>query len=104
MEELGRPSTWIIQVNSQCPKLLTGGHLSVAVRRVTMPALVRLIDMTGPLVSTSANRSGRAACVARWQVMNQLAHLIDHVACGRTQGYQKPSTIRDMQTGTIIRD
>lgn len=103
-EESGRPSTWIIPVNPQCPSLLTGGRESVAVRRVTMPALVRLIDKTGPLVSTSANRSGRAACVARWQVMNQLGHLVDHVARGRTQGYQKPSTIRDMQTGTIIRD
>jgi len=30
--------------------------------------------------------------------------LVDHVARGRTQGYLKPSTIRDMQTGTIIRD
>jgi L-threonylcarbamoyladenylate synthase len=63
-----------------------------------------LIGLTGPLVSTSANRSGRAACLTRWQVMNQLAHLVDHVARGRTQGYLKPSTIRDMQTGTIIRD
>lgn len=103
-EEFGRPSTWIIPVNLQCPTLLTGGRQSLAVRRVTMPALVRLIDLTGPLVSTSANRSGRAACLTRWQVMNQLAHLVDHVARGRTQGYLKPSTIRDMQTGTIIRD
>ena len=103
-QELNRPSTWIIPVNLQCPTLLTGGRQSLAVRRVTMPALIRLIELTGPLVSTSANRSGRTACVARWQVMNQLAHLVDHVACGRTQGSQKPSTIRDMQTGTIIRD
>ena len=102
--ESGRPSTWVIPVNYDCPKILTGGGKSVAVRRVKMPYLVQLIRITGPLVSTSANRSGRAACISRWQVMNQLAGLVDHVAKGQTQGYRKPSTIRDMQTGTIIRD
>ena len=103
-DEEGRPSTWIIPANSDCPKILTGGRDSMAVRRVTMPGLVRLIDYVGPLVSTSANRSGRSACQSRWQVMNQLGHAVDYVARGRTQGYRKPSTIRDMQTGTIIRD
>ncbi len=103
-DEVGRPSTWIIPVNSYCPRILTGGRDSMAVRRVSMPSLVRLIDYAGPLVSTSANRSGRPACQSRWQVMNQLGHFVDHVAAGRTQGYRKPSTIRDMQTGTIIRD
>ena len=103
-DEVGRPSTWIIPVNSDCPNILTGGRDSMAVRRVTMPSLVRLINYVGPLVSTSANRSGRLACQSRWQVMNQLGHVVDYVAQGRTQGYRKPSTIRDMQTGTIIRD
>ena len=103
-DEVGRPSTWIIPVNSDCPNILTGGRDSMAVRRVTMPSLVRLINYVGPLVSTSANRSGRQACQSRWQVMNQLGHVVDYVARGRTQGYRKPSTIRDMQTGTIIRD
>mgnify|MGYP000066947600 FL=1 len=102
--EVGRPSTWIVPVNRFCPRILTGGRDAMAVRRVTMPALVQLIECVGPLVSTSANRSGRPACSSRWQVMNQLGHTIDHVALGRTQGYRKPSTIRDMQTGTIIRD
>ena len=102
--ESGRPSTWIIPVNDDCPKILTGGRYSVAVRRVKMPYLVQLIRITGPLVSTSANRSGRAACMSRWQVMNQFADLVDHVAKGHTQSYKKPSTIRDMQTGTVIRD
>jgi L-threonylcarbamoyladenylate synthase len=102
--EVGRPSTWIIPVNADCPKILTGGRDSMAVRRVTMPSLVRLIEFVGPLVSTSANRSGRPACQSRWQVMNQLGESVDYVARGRTQGYRKPSTIRDMQTGTIIRN
>ena len=81
----GRPSTWIIPVNDDCPRILTGGRDSVAVRRVNaIPCSA--IQITGPLVSTSANRSGLAACMSRWQVMNQLGDLVDHVAKGRTQG------------------
>ena len=70
------------------PEYSPGGRDSVAVRRVKMPYLVQLIQITGPLVSTSANRSGLAACMSRWQVMNQLGDLVDHVAKGRTQGYR----------------
>ena len=103
-DEIGRPSTWIIPVNSDCPRILTGGRDSMAVRRIKMPVLIHLIANVGPLVSTSANRSGRPTYQFRWQVMNQLGHLVDHVARGRTQGYRRPSTIRNMQTGTIIRE
>ena len=102
--ESGRPSTWIIPVNSRCPDLLTGGRNTLAVRRVLMPSLIQIIDQIGPIVSTSANRSGRPACRARWQVRLQFGKMVDHIAKGRTQGYQKESTIRDMQIGTIIRN
>ena len=103
-QELGRPSTWIIPVNNKCPNFLMGPNNTLAVRRVLMPSLMRIIDRTGPIVSTSANRSGRPACTARWQVQLQLGQIVDHVAKGRTQGYKKSSTIRNMQTGTIIRN
>ena len=104
LEESGRPSTWIIPVNNKCPDFLTGGHNTLAVRRVSMPSLMRIIDRTGPIVSTSANRAGRPACTARWQVRLALGQIVDHVAKGRTQGYKKSSTIRDMKTGTIVRN
>lgn len=103
-QESGRPSTWIIPVNDSCPDSLTGGRKSLAIRQVLMPSLVKIIDQVGPLVSTSANRSGRSACIARWQVRLQFGQSVGYVAKGRTQGYRKASTIRDMETGTVIRD
>ena len=102
--EIGRPSTWIIPVNSDCPRILTGGRDSMAVRRIKMPALIHLIENVGPLVSTSANRSGRPAFQSRGEVINQLGHLVDRVAHGRTEGYRQPSTIRNMEAGTMIRE
>lgn len=102
-DEAGRPSTWVIPVMEQCPRILTGGRDALAVRQVKMPYLRQLIRYTGPLVSTSANRSGRPAATHRWQVMLELGHDVDYVAKGRTQGFKKPSTIRDMQTGAVLR-
>jgi L-threonylcarbamoyladenylate synthase len=101
--ERGRPSTWVVPVSEQCPRLLTGGRESLAVRQVNMPYLRQLIRYTGPLVSTSANRSGRPAATHRWQVMLELGRDVDYVATARTQGLKKPSMIRDMQTGAVLR-
>lgn len=101
--EAGRPSTWVVPVTDACPPILTGGRSSLAVRQVKMPLLCRLVEQVGPIVSTSANRSGRPACQFRWQVILQLAHHLDYVSRARTQGYQKPSTIRDMESGSVIR-
>lgn len=103
LTESGRPSTWVIPVNASCPTILTGGRTSLAVRRVRMSLLKRIVDRVGPIVSTSANRSGRAACESRWQVILQLSQQLDFVSHGRTQGYRKPSTIRDMVSGSVIR-
>lgn len=101
--EEGRPSTWVIPVTEGCPTVLTGGRSSLAVRRVKMPLLRRLVGYTGPLVSTSANRSGRPACRFRHQVILALGGDVDYVSKSQTQGFKTPSTIRDMMTGEVYR-
>ncbi len=101
--EEGRPSTWVIPVKAHCPSILTGGRASLAVRQVKMPLLQRLVAYTGPIVSTSANRSGRPACRFRHQVMLTLGDQVDYVSKNQTQGFKTPSTIRDMVTGEIYR-
>lgn len=101
--EVGRPSTWIVPVSNACPSLLTGGRHTLAVRKVTMPSLVRVVRQTGPLVSTSANRSGRPSAVSRYEVVLAFANTVDYIANGRTGGYRGPSTIRDLVTGKILR-
>lgn len=103
LREEGRPSTWVIPVNAACPALLTGGRDSLAVRQVKMPLLRRIIAQTGPIVSTSANRSGRPVCRHRFQVMLQLGQWLDVVSRQRTQGFRTPSTIRDMLSGEVYR-
>lgn len=102
--ETGRPSTWVIPVTSKCPRILTGGRATLAVRRVLMPSLIKVIDQCGPIVSTSANLSGRVALMSRREIVLRFGHYLDAIAYGRTQGYKKSSTIRMMETGEILRD
>lgn len=101
--EVGRPSTWVVPASDACPSVLTGGRKTLAVRKVTMPSLVRVVRQTGPLVSTSANRSGRPSAVSRYEVVLAFAKTVDYIANGRTGGFRGPSTIRDLVTGKILR-
>jgi len=101
--ELGRPATWVVPASTACPDVLTGGRASLAVRRVTMPALRRIVARSGPLVSTSANRSGRSAATSRYQVVLEFGDAVDWIARGRTGGFKGPSEIRDLVTGRVLR-
>jgi L-threonylcarbamoyladenylate synthase len=101
--ESGRPATWVVPVSGSCPEILTGGRQTLAVRRVTMRSLSRVVEQTGPLVSTSANRSGRPSSVSRYQVILDFARTVDYIATGRTGGHQGPSMIKDLVTGQVLR-
>ncbi len=102
--EIGRPSTWIIPVTRDCPRILTGGRSNLAVRRVLMPSLIRVINRCGPIVSTSANHSGHEALASRREIVLRFGHGLDAIAHGKTQGHSGPSTIRMMETGQILRN
>lgn len=102
--ENGRPSTWIIPVTSECPKILTGGRSTLAVRRILMPNLIKIINRCGPIVSTSANLSDRDALVSRREIVLRFGDYLDAIAFGHTQGYSTPSKICMMETGEVLRD
>jgi L-threonylcarbamoyladenylate synthase len=57
----------------------------------------------GPIISTSANRSGEPALRSEWAMRRNRLLTVDYVVPGQTQQRKKPSEIRDLQTGRIIR-
>ena len=65
----GRPVTWIVPASRNVSYLVRGDHDGVAVRLTTHPVAAALCRAAGaPLVSTSANVSGRAtARKSRWR-------------------------------------
>ena len=96
------PYTWIFPAANTTSKLLTGEHGSIAVRVSAHPVVQELCQAFGALVSTSANLAGKPAAMSATDI--QLYFGADFpVVPGALGGANKPSTITDVMSGTIIR-
>lgn len=97
------PNTWLVPHQGRLPQWVTGEHDSVALRVSAHPLVRDLCALTGPLVSTSANRSGRPAARSRLRVQQYFPDELDGVLGGALGGRKNPSLIRDLRTGDVIR-
>ena len=98
------PVTWLLPEAGLVPDWITGEHQTVAVRVSAHPLVVALCEsFGGPIVSTSANPSGRAPARNELRVRQYFGRKLDFVLPGRTGGSISPSSIRDAITGAILR-
>lgn len=99
------PYTWVIPHNGRLPEWITGGRPTVAVRVSAHPLARALAERSGlPIVSTSANRSGRPSLVTSLQVRTALGGDIDCLLHGRVQTPGQASQITDLISGQRFRD
>jgi len=96
--------TFIYPAKNKLSTLLTGKFNSIAVRITTQPDVVALCKQVNmPIVSTSANLSGKSP-VMLWQDIDPLlVKQLDLVIKGQTLNYSQPSKIIDVLTGNVIR-
>lgn len=98
------PNTWILPAANQVPDWLTGGRDTLAVRVTAHPVSAALCRASGmPLISTSANRSGRTPARTASQVRLRLGHRIDFIVPGSVGPQSRPTSIRNGITGALIR-
>lgn len=97
------PYTWLWPATPEAPAWITGGGSRIAVRITRHPVAVALCDAYGPLVSTSANRSGQAPARNLTEVRLRLGTSIDAVLPGTLGRAPRPTTIRDLVSGRIVR-
>lgn len=98
------PVTWIVPPGPRVTPLLCGEHATIAVRLTTNPtakALCEIVD--SPLVSTSANLSGKLTARNRYVLRRQFAGVVDYVVPGDCGPASGPSEIRDFVSGRILR-
>ncbi len=98
------PATWLVPAGSATPFWITGGRARVAVRVTSHPvarALCRAAHM--PLVSTSANRSRQPPARTALDVRLRFGAEVDYILGGDTGGHARPSQIRNVSTGEIVR-
>lgn len=95
--------TWVV-ANRRFPAWITGGRDTTAIRvpgHVQARALATAFG--GPLVSTSANRTGDSPATTAEEVLATLGGEIDYLLPGGTSGRQGPSRIVDAATGKALR-
>lgn len=98
------PVTWLVPDNGLAPPWITGHFDSLAIRVTDHPiaaALARAFD--GPIVSTSANPQGREPARNLLDLRRYFRSQLDAVAAGSLGNRDKPSEIRDLHTGQIVR-
>lgn len=99
-----RPVTWIVKPSARVPAIVTGDNPGLAVRITTNPtaaAVCLAVDM--PIVSTSANVSGRPVARNSFVLHRNFGHLVDYVVPGECGPASGPSEIRELETGRVLR-
>lgn len=99
------PNTWLIpDPHGRVPAWVRGRFNSVAIRVSAHPMVQALCQaFGGPIVSTSANPQGKTPARQGWQVRRYFGDQLDALAPGQVGRSAKPSQIRDLVTGALIR-
>ena len=97
------PNTWLVPHKGCFPSWITGDSDDVAIRVTSSPALAALcLAFGGPLVSTSANPAGLPPPHSIWELRRYFGKaLLAFPAAIDPTG--KPSTIRRVEDGSVIR-
>ncbi len=112
------PNTWLVPTTA-APAWITGGRDTIALRVSDHPVVQKLCRaFGGPIVSTSANPSGQRPAVSRLDIEryfhcsshslrhNQNSFAAGHVTVvpGNLGGLKRPTTIRELCSGAVLRD
>jgi L-threonylcarbamoyladenylate synthase len=85
------------------PNMLTAGSSLVGLRFPDHEMALQIIDIAGPITSTSANRTGLAPPSSAQEVSPEIADRVDVLLDGGKCTYSQPSTLLDLSTKKIIR-
>jgi L-threonylcarbamoyladenylate synthase len=98
------PATWLVPASPLTPEWVRGEHDSVAVRVTAHPVAAALCRAYGgPIVSTSANRAGQDPAMNVAQVRLRFGMRVDAVVPGALGSLDRPTPIRDLLSGTLLR-
>ena len=94
------PFTIVVYKTKKVSKLVTGGSSKVGLRMPDHETTLELIKKCGPIVATSANRSGVKPALTAKEVKEKMPE-VDHILSGRIKS-GKPSKVIDLTKGFKI--
>lgn len=97
------PNTWIIRASPRVPHALKGRHRGIGVRVTAHRGAAALAQIVGSaLVSTSANPAGLRPLRTHRAALRRFGHSA-YVIPGQVGARKRPSTIRILETGAVLR-
>jgi L-threonylcarbamoyladenylate synthase len=105
LSPVSRPTTWLVPDKmDRVPAHIKGEFSSVALRLTTHPLVVELTRRVGaPLISTSANPAGKSPAMNLREARDYFRGQLDYLLPGYLGGHDKPSEIKDLVSGQVIR-
>lgn len=98
------PVTWLFPRAPSVPDWLAGQHSTIAVRVTSHPVCIALCDaFGGAVVSTSANPGSAPPALTAEEVAGYFGDTIAGVVAGAPGDQAKPSEIRDLASGAVMR-
>lgn len=101
---LGQPVTWIVPATAHVPGWIRGDHEGVAVRITNHAVAGGLCEAAdSPIVSTSANITGRPVARNGFVLRRNFGHLVDYIVPGECGPAATHSEVRDLLSGQTLR-
>ncbi|MFT4711794.1 MAG: L-threonylcarbamoyladenylate synthase [Candidatus Azotimanducaceae bacterium] len=101
----GKGVTYLVTKKGRVPHWISGEHDQVAVRITGHPTVKGICESVGqPIVSTSANLSGKPTAKNRFEVIRYFGEQIDYIVPGQLGGSLGPSKIIDIKSHHVIRE
>jgi L-threonylcarbamoyladenylate synthase len=97
------PVTVLVRKKQEIPNVLTGGSPLVGIRFPDHEMALRIIDIAGPITSTSANISGQPAPASIDQISQEILESVDLAVDGGRCQYAEPSTLLDLASRKVVR-
>jgi L-threonylcarbamoyladenylate synthase len=99
------PVTWLFPRAPGVPDYVAGNHDTIALRITAHEPSRELCEVLGSaLISTSANHSAAKPARSAAEVQEYFGHQLAGILDGPLGGADNPSEIRDLVSGTIIRE
>jgi len=96
--------TWVVPHGHTLPDWITGYKSTVALRVSAHPIVAALcLWYGGPIISTSANPTGRPPARSALKVLSYFGDKLNYVLHGELGGQNGPTPIRDIVSGRLLR-
>ena len=104
IQQTNKPTSWIVPAKAHVPGWLTGNTRTLAVRISHHPVVKRLCDrLDSPLVSTSANPSGKKPALNALQLHAYFQDKISAILISNDKQCGQPSTLKWLHDDKIVR-